>query len=110
MRVSRSHGRLLSLAGAFVGILALPIAASAQTKIYPPGSDCANQPTIAERLLCGRQEFRRQSGTTIDTPAETPPAALDEDRPFPDQPAPPPASLSPAPEPQLLPRSSSPNH
>ncbi|MDQ7250921.1 hypothetical protein [Dongia sedimenti] len=109
MRVSRSHGRLLSLAGAVVGILTLPIAASAQAKIYPPGTDCANQPTIAERLLCGRQEFRRQSGTAIETPDQTPPAALDEDRPFPDQPVPPPASLSPAPEPQPLPRSASPN-
>ena len=108
MRLSRTCLNTLVSAAAIAGALAAP--AFAQTKIYPPGTDCANQPTIAERLLCGRQEFRRQSGTSTETPAPTPPAGLDEDRPFPDQPMPPPADLRPAPEPQLLLRTASPNH
>lgn len=110
MRALRSHRRVLSLVGAIVGVLTMPVVASAEDKIYPPGTDCANQPTIAERLLCGRQEFRRQSGTSVEQPTEAPPAPLDEDRPFPDTPAPP-ADLRPAPDqPTYLPRTSSPNH
>jgi hypothetical protein len=62
---------LLSIA-ATVGILsAMSTTALAQTKVYPPGTDCANQPTIAERLLCGRQQFRRESGMPL------PPASPD---------------------------------
>ena len=57
---------------AATGILStMPMIALGQTKIYPPGTDCANLPTIAERLLCGRQEFRRQSGMPL------PPASPD---------------------------------
>jgi len=69
--------RILRLA-LVAAILAVPSpAAFAQAKVYPPGTDCANLPTIAERLLCGRQEFRRQSGTvTQQQPAETPPPPL----------------------------------
>jgi len=51
----RSH--LLSCA--MLAMSLLPGAAQAEDKIYPPGTECANLPTIAERLLCGRQEFRR---------------------------------------------------
>jgi hypothetical protein len=107
MRVNR---RILSLAFASAGILAMPAVASAQNKIYPPDTDCANQPTIAERLLCGRQEFRRQQGTSVDQPNQIPPAPLDEEQPFPDQPRPP-SDLQPAPaQQQVLPRTASPTH
>ena len=36
-----------------------PPPAMAEDKIFPPGTECANLPTIADRLLCGRQELRR---------------------------------------------------
>jgi hypothetical protein len=53
-RVARiAFGTVLAVA------VALPVAASAQDKVYPPGTECANLGTIAERLLCGRQELRR---------------------------------------------------
>jgi hypothetical protein len=54
------------------GILLPAAVASGEDRIYPPGTDCANLPTIAERLLCGRQEFRRQSGTSVQPPAPLP--------------------------------------
>jgi hypothetical protein len=67
-----NHRALFALALA-AGMVVLPLAAaSGQSKIYPPGTDCANQPTIAERLLCGRQEFRRQSETSVPQPAPLP--------------------------------------
>jgi hypothetical protein len=67
-----THRALITLALA-AGFAVLPLsAASGQDKIYPPGTDCANQPTIAERLLCGRQEFRRQSETSVPQPAPPP--------------------------------------
>jgi hypothetical protein len=51
------------------GILLPVAAASGEDNIYAPGTDCANLPTIAERLLCGRQEFRRnQSNTSVEQP------------------------------------------
>lgn len=106
MRVNR---RILSLAFAIAGILVLPAVASAQSKIYPPGTDCANLPTIAERLLCGRQEFRRQQGSSVEQPNEIPPAPLDEDRPFPAQPTPP-ADIRLSPAQHQLPRTSGPDH
>jgi len=100
---------MLSLVGAIAGVLTMPAVASAEDKIYPPGTDCANQPTIAERLLCGRQEFRRQSGTSVEQPTEVPSVPLEEDRPFPDTPMPP-TDVRPADQPTYLPRTSSPNH
>ena len=70
-----THRALIAVA-VTAAILLLPVAAaSGQSKIYPPGTDCANLPTIAERLLCGRQEFRRQSETSVQQPA--PPPAVD---------------------------------
>jgi len=101
---------MLSLVAAIAGVLTMPVVASAEDKIYPPGTDCANQPTIAERLLCGRQEFRRQSGTPVEPPTETSPAPLEEDRPFPDTPPPPADLRSPPDQSTDLPRTSSPSH
>jgi hypothetical protein len=70
-----THRALITIA-LTAALLVLPVAAaSAQTKIYPPGTDCANLPTIGERLLCGRQEFRRQSETSVPQPA--PPPGID---------------------------------
>jgi hypothetical protein len=110
MSILADRVRLISRAAALAGILAMPAVASAESKIYPPGTDCANQPTIAERLLCGRQEFRREQGVSVEQPNAVPPAPSDEERPFPNQPMPP-ADLAPAPaRQQLLPRTSSPNH
>jgi hypothetical protein len=44
---------------ALVASAFLPHFASAQDADYPPGTECANEPTIAKRLLCGRVELRR---------------------------------------------------
>jgi hypothetical protein len=96
----------MMLLGALAGLCALPVAASAEDKIYPPGTDCANQPTIAERLLCGRQEFRRQSGTSVEQPMEVPPSQQDRSKAF-QEPTPAPTALTPITEQQ---RTSSPNH
>jgi hypothetical protein len=102
--------KMLALVAAIASVIALPAAASAQAKIYPPGTDCANQPTIAGRLLCGRQELRRQSGTAIEQPMEKPPEPRLESEPFPEQPGVRPNLLL-APEQQLQsPRTASPNH
>jgi hypothetical protein len=64
--------RTLMAAVLAAGSLLPATAALGEDKIYPPGTDCANQPTIAERLLCGRQEFRRQSGVSTEQPAPLP--------------------------------------
>jgi len=48
-------GRLLI----FAGLALSSVAARADDATYPPGTECANQPTIAGRLLCGRQELRQ---------------------------------------------------
>ncbi|WP_395023053.1 hypothetical protein [Dongia sp.] len=97
----------LVLAAAVAAVI-IPGIASAQSKVYPPEADCANQPTIAERLLCGRQEFRRQQGVSVETPNGLTPG---EPGPFPDQPMPP-AELRPAPgqAEELEPNTASPNH
>ena len=105
MRISKRHRSILI--AALVGFSALPIAASAEDKIYPPGSDCANQPTIAERLLCGRQEFRRQSDTSVEQPMEKPPSLEGRGPALPDSP---PVHNELTPQQQLVPRTSSPNH
>ena len=48
-------GRLLI----FAGLALSSVAARDDDATYPPGTECANQPTIAGRLLCGRQELRQ---------------------------------------------------
>jgi len=113
MRVRRNHRRSLALAAVLVGIATMPVLAAAQTKIYPPGTDCANQPTIAERLLCGRQEFRREHGLSVEQPTVVPqesvPGFVDEPEPFPEQPMPSP-ELRPGQEEEMQPNTASPNH
>jgi hypothetical protein len=96
------------LAAALAGIAAMPAISAAQTKIYPPGSDCANQPTIAERLLCGRQEFRREHGLSVQQPTIVPPGSVEQPQPFP-EPMPHP-ELRPDEEEQIAPNTASPNH
>jgi hypothetical protein len=110
MRALRRPRRMLSLVATIAGVLTMPVAASAEDKVYPPGTDCANQPTIAARLLCGRQEFRRQQGMSVEQPMETSPAAQVEDGTPPDA-TPAPTNLRPAPsETPSRPRTTSPDH
>jgi hypothetical protein len=115
MRIDRTHPRTAALAAAVAGLLSAPGIASAQTKIYPPGTDCANQPTIAERLLCGRQEFRREHGLSVVQPTIVPedsvPGSVDEPDPIP-QPKPPAELQAPSQQPQMMqqPNTASPNH
>jgi hypothetical protein len=110
MRLRRNHRRSLALAAALVGVAILPAVAAAQTKIYPPGSDCANQPTIAERLLCGRQEFRREHGLSVEQPTIVPPGSVRQPEPLPEPPMPP-SQVSPTPgQEEMQPNTASPNH
>jgi hypothetical protein len=87
----RRH-RTITLAAAIAGLLAASDIAAAQSKIYPPGTACANLATIAERLLCGRQEYRREQGLSVVQPTIVPegsaPASVDEPDPIPAPPAP----------------------
>ena len=63
---------------------------------YPPGTECANLRTIAERLLCGRQELQRGDAATKQN---VPPPPYDGYSPDPDQAQPPPGTrISPAPQ------------
>jgi hypothetical protein len=115
MRTRRKHRRSLAVAFGFAGVIAMPLVAAAQTKIYPPGTDCANLPTIAERLLCGRQEFRRQQGISVEQPTIVPqgsvPGTADEPEPFPQQPMPQPElRLVPGQQERMQPNTASPNH
>jgi len=106
--------RTLIFVGLTAGMLLTPlVAASGQSKIYPPGTNCANLPTIAERLLCGRQEFRRQSDSSTQVPA---PGSTGESRGLEGQaPLPSQNEMEPAllPMPRIIPsqeRTSSPTH
>jgi hypothetical protein len=114
MHIDWTYRRSLAVAAAFASLLSTPGLASAQTKIYPAGTDCANQPTIAERLLCGRQEYRREHGLAVVQPTIVPegsvPGSADEPNPIPTQPAP--AALVPpaAQQIQSQPNTASANH
>jgi hypothetical protein len=100
------------LVAVLVGITTIiPAIAAAQTKIYPPGTDCANQPTIAERLLCGRQEFRREHGLSVEQPTIVPPGSVKQPEPFPEPPMPrPELQLVPGQQEQVQPNTASPKH
>lgn len=108
MHPAQSRSTLIVLAAAIAGALTLPGMASAQSKIYPPGANCANEATISERLLCGRQEFRRQHGLSVDQRDAAP---SDEPGPFPDQPMPPTDLRAEPGQPgEMQPNTASPNH
>jgi hypothetical protein len=111
MRWSMNYRRAIALAVAVAGVVGASGIAAAQTKIYPPGTDCANLPTIAERLLCGRQEFRREHGLSVEQPTIVPQGSVDEPDPIP-QPMPPAELQSPSEQPQPMqqPNTASPNH
>jgi hypothetical protein len=110
-----NYRRAIALAVAVAGVVGASGIAAAKTKIYPPGTDCANLPTIAERLLCGRQEFRREHGLSVEQPTIVPqgsvPGSVDEPDPIP-QPMPPAELQPPSEQPQLMqqPNTASPNH
>jgi hypothetical protein len=106
--------KTFTLAAAVAGLLTATDIAAAQTKIYPPGTDCANQATIAARLLCGRQEYRREHGLSVVQPTIVPdgsvPAAADEPNPIPAQPAPSELVLPSGQDMQAKPNTTSSNH
>jgi hypothetical protein len=105
MRFLRNHRQSIALAAVAAGVLAMPVVASAQSRIYPSGTDCASQPTIAERLLCGQQEQRRQQGVSVEEPVVNP----ETPGPFPDRPAS--VEFRPAPgQQELVPSSASTRH
>jgi hypothetical protein len=100
MRCRRIHRGAIAVAAAVAGVAGASGNAAAQTKIYPPDTDCANLPTIAERLLCGRQEFRREHGLSVEQPTIVP-GPVDEPNPIP-QPMPPAALQPPSEQQQLM--------
>jgi hypothetical protein len=108
------YSKTFTVAAALAGFLTATDIAAAQTKIYPPGTDCANQRTIAERLLCGRQEYRREHGLSVVQPTIVPegsvPSAVDEPNPIPAQPAPSELVLPSGLGTQSQPNTASPNH
>jgi hypothetical protein len=109
MRQPKSDRRTLVLIAAVAATLGASGVALAQTKIYPQGSDCANQPTIAERLLCGRQELRREKDSAVQQSSPVPPA--DEPEPFSAPPAPPGGlALDPEQGTRVQPHTASPRH
>jgi hypothetical protein len=82
----------------------LPIGAASADQVYPPGTECANLPTISARLLCGRQEFKR-GDAAVQQQQDVPAPPYDGYSPDPDQAQPPPGiQITPAP---LLPSSNS---
>ena len=87
---------LRSFLGAAI-LAALPTVTASADQIYPPGTECANLPTIAERLLCGRQELKR-GDTAVQQQQNVPPPPYDGYSPDPDQAQPPPGTeIAPAP-------------
>jgi hypothetical protein len=86
------HGTLLALA-----LYALvPIGAADADQVFPPGTECANLRTIAERLLCGRQELKR-GDAAVQQQQNVPPPPYDGWSPDPDQAQPPPSGTGTAP-------------
>lgn len=81
--------------GAVLGatILALlQIATASADEVYPPGTECANLRTIAERLLCGRQELKR-GDAAVQEQKNVPAPPYDGYSPDPDQAQPPPGTV-----------------
>jgi len=77
------------LAAALLGTTMIAPPAFAD-EVYPPGTECANLRTIAERLLCGRQELKRGDAATKQN---VPPPPYDGYSPDPDQAQPPPGMV-----------------
>ena len=87
-------GRCLWLAPWLAIAVALPMSAALADQTYPPGTECANLRTIAERLLCGRQELKR-GDATVQEQKNVPPPPYDGWSPDPDQAQPPPGAQVP---------------
>jgi hypothetical protein len=77
-----------------------PVAAAVADETYPPGTECANLRTIAERLLCGRQELRR-GDAAVQEQKNVPPPPYDGYSADPDQAQPPPPGSTPLPTPNV---------
>jgi hypothetical protein len=87
-------------------VAAQPLASASADETYPPGTECANLRTIAERLLCGRQELRR-GDAAVQQQQNVPAPPYDGYSPDPDQAQPAPGTqIEPAPE---LPRNNAPS-
>ena len=80
----------------------LSITAATADETYPPGTECANLRTIAERLLCGRQELKR-GDAAVQQQQNVPPPPYDGYSPEPDQAQPPPPGTTPLPTPTTQP-------
>jgi hypothetical protein len=78
------------LLGAALVLAVLPITTATADEVYPPGTECANLRTIAERLLCGRQELKRGDAATQQN---VPAPPYDGYSPDPDQAQPPPGMV-----------------
>ncbi len=77
-------------------LAALPATEAVADQVFPPGTECANLPTIAERLLCGQQELKRGDAATQRPNPQPPP--YDGWSPDPDQAQPPPNMQSVPPQ------------
>jgi len=95
--------RYLPLVAAMLA--AAPVAWARADTVYPPGTECANLPTIADRLLCGRQELKR--GDAVTRQPNVPPPPYDGYSPDPDAAQPPPSGTT-NPPPLVLPNTNSP--
>ena len=88
---------LRPLLGALL-LAASPMATASADQVYPPGTECANLRTIAERLLCGRQELKRGDAAVGQQQNISPPP-YDGYSPDPDQAQPPPGTrIEPTPD------------
>src|SRR5215471_18519215 len=74
-----------------LALAVLPIPTALADETYPPGTECANLRTIAERLLCGRQELKR-GDSSVQEQKNVPPPPYDGWSPDPDQAQPPPGT------------------
>ena len=92
--MNRRHLTLVTLI-----LIAGPARIAMADPVYPPGTGCANLPTIAARLICGRQELKR--GDAAAREPNVPPPPYDGYSPDPDAAQPPPGSYTAEPNPDL---------
>jgi hypothetical protein len=95
MRQTILRGTCIALVLAVV-----PMAAAMADETYPPGTECANLRTIAERLLCGRQELKR-GDAGVQQQQNVPPPPYDGYSPDPDEAQPPPGVSPTLPSPAV---------